>query len=115
MQVLPALVLQDFTLFGRGIAEIQRRVGDFFAPFQGGGRFTSPAVARALARLEGEGIEGVGQSSWGPTGFALLPSPSEAERAVRSLRASDPDLRTLTVRGRNTGAELTHLILEGIA
>ncbi len=113
MQVLPALVLQDFAPFSRGIAEIQRRVGDFFAPFQGGGRFTSPVVARALARLEAAGIDGVGQSSWGPTGFALLPSAAEAERAAQDLRQSDPELCILVVRGRNIGAEFSYLIPEG--
>ncbi len=70
-------------------------------------------VARALARLEAAGIEGVGQSSWGPTGFALLPSAAEAERAAQDLRQSDPELCILVVRGRNTGAEFSYLIPEG--
>ena len=78
MQVLPALVEQDLTPFGKGIGEIQRTVGDHFAPAQGG-RFTSPAVAKALSWAESLGLEGVGQSSWGPTGFILLPDVKSAE------------------------------------
>jgi beta-ribofuranosylaminobenzene 5'-phosphate synthase len=111
MQVLPALVLDDLRTFGRGIAEIQRRVGDYFAPFQGGGRFTSPAVGEALGLLSSRGIEGIGQSSWGPTGFALLGSADEAHHLVRNLesRPGAARLRFIVARGRNQGAEITDL------
>jgi beta-RFAP synthase len=110
MQILPALALGDIGPFGRGIAEIQRRLGDHFAPFQGGGRFTSPAVAAALARLESMGIEGVGQSSWGPTGFAILGSEDDARRVANELRRdADEHLRFLVTRGCNRGAEIIDL------
>jgi beta-RFAP synthase len=112
MQVLPALVLAEFAPFCRGIAELQRRVGDHFAPFQGGGRFTSAAVAQALARLEAEGVEGTGQSSWGPTGFALFPSAHDAERA-RALLDAGCGLKLQIARGRSRGAEVTDTVLEG--
>jgi beta-ribofuranosylaminobenzene 5'-phosphate synthase len=111
MQVLPALVLNDLGTFGRGIAEIQRRVGDYFAPFQGGGRFTSPAVAEALGLLSTCGIEGIGQSSWGPTGFALLGSADEAHHYVRKLesRPGAGRLHFIVATGRNQGAEVADL------
>jgi beta-RFAP synthase len=110
MQVLPALALGDIGSFGHGIAEIQRCLGDHFAPFQGGGRFTSPAVAAALARLEAMGIEGVGQSSWGPTGFAILASEDDARHAVEELRRhADDSLRYLVTQGRNRGADIVKL------
>jgi beta-ribofuranosylaminobenzene 5'-phosphate synthase len=85
-------------------------VGDHFAPAQGG-RFTSPAVADALAWLETEGAAGVGQSSWGPTGFALLPDAATAERLRRRLeeRSRGGSLCYDVVAGRNRGAELVAL------
>jgi len=110
MQVLPALATRDLTAFGRGVAEIQRRVGDHFAPFQGGSRFTSPAVAEALALLEEDGVEGVGQSSWGPTGFAFLPSDEAAGRAVDRLEARTSGLHFRVTCGRNRGADITEFI-----
>src|SRR5262249_10561134 len=73
MAALPALAAQDAETFGRAISEMQRVMGDYFAPAQGG-RFLSPRVAEALAWLEAAGVSGVGQSSWGPTGFALVAS-----------------------------------------
>ncbi len=109
MQVLPALVEQDLPSFGKGIGEIQRTVGDHFAPAQGG-RFTSPAVAQALSWAESLGFEGVGQSSWGPTGFILLPDEESAEQVrVRAERrfADHASLQFRTVAACNHGHEVS--------
>ena len=81
MQALPALVERDILGFGGAITAVQALLGDHFAPAQGG-RFTSPRVAAALAALRDAGAAGVGQSSWGPTGFAFAASEGEARRLV---------------------------------
>jgi predicted sugar kinase len=86
MQILPGAAEQDLSAFGDGIAAIQTILGDHFAPAQGGGRFTSAAVGRAAERLKGAGAHGVGQSSWGPTGFAFARDPDEAEFLARRAR-----------------------------
>ena len=82
MQLLPGLATADLAAVGQAVGLIQREVGDYFAPAQGG-RFTSAAVSEALAWLEAQGIAGVGQSSWGPTGFALLGGEAQASELVR--------------------------------
>jgi beta-ribofuranosylaminobenzene 5'-phosphate synthase len=107
MRLLPGLALADLAAVGAALGEIQRRVGDHFAPAQGA-RFTSPAVSEALAWLEAQGIEGVGQSSWGPTGFALLESEARAAalRDEAERRFGRAGLRFLVARGRNRGAEI---------
>jgi beta-RFAP synthase len=109
MRLLPGLATADIDAAGTAIGEIQRRVGDYFAPAQGG-RFTSLAVSEVLAWLEAQGVAGVGQSSWGPTGFAIL---DHAERAEGLRRAAEsrfgerhPNLRFLVVQGRNEGARI---------
>lgn len=106
MQALPALVERDLDGFGAAVAELQRRIGDHFAPCQGGARFTSPRVARVLAELEEHGVKGVGQSSWGPTGFAFLGDEAEGRRRLAALsRGGAADgLDFLLTGGRNTGA-----------
>jgi beta-ribofuranosylaminobenzene 5'-phosphate synthase len=108
MQVLPALVESDIDAFGRGITQIQTLVGDHFAPAQGG-RFASPAVAAALEWFRSQGVAGVGQSSWGPTGFALVGSEDSARELVRTARAhwgeSGP-LRFQLCEARNRGGEI---------
>jgi len=107
MKALPAIAEGDLASFGAAIGELQSRVGDYFAPIQGGSRFTSPDVGAALALLDRAGAHGIGQSSWGPTGFAFAPSMEEAERLAAVLR-DDARIRTLDIRvcsGLNRGAQ----------
>lgn len=105
MQILPAVALAEPQGFGAGITRIQTLIGDHFAPHQGG-RYASAAVAEALATVAAQGIAGYGQSSWGPTGFALVPSEAEARALVASLDRGGP-LRFVIARGRNNGASVT--------
>lgn len=110
MQILPALAEEDLAPFAAGIAEIQRTVGDHFAPAQGG-RFTSPAVADALRLAEERGFAGVGQSSWGPTGFVLTEGEDEARGLIRELRRRFGELSPLNYRiakGCNHPGRITH-------
>ena len=88
------------------VSELQRITGAHFASAQGG-CFASPAVAEVLAWLEREGVPGIGQSSWGPTGFALLSSEAEAQRLLASAVERCPasaGLRLEVRRGQNCGA-----------
>lgn len=109
MRLLPGVATADIGATGAAVGEIQKRVGDHFAPAQGG-RFTSRAVGTVLDWLEQQGIAGVGQSSWGPTGFALLASESMAEQfraeAERRFGGRFRSLRFLVSRARNHGAEV---------
>lgn len=105
MQVLPALAEGDYERFGRAISRLQQVVGDYFAPAQSG-RFASPEVAEVLAWLEAQEIFGVGQSSWGPTGFAILNSEARALQllhAAQSRYADQPNLSFAVTRARNHG------------
>jgi beta-RFAP synthase len=105
MQAIPALLEEDLDTFGRSIAELQRAVGDHFAPAQGG-RFSSRRVAQALGWLEAQGVTCVGQSSWGPTGFAIVASEDQARRLVQAGREQDPGLRFKVLAARNRGGEV---------
>jgi beta-ribofuranosylaminobenzene 5'-phosphate synthase len=108
MVALPALAEHDLDAFGGAIAELQRAVGDHFAPVQGG-RIMSPAVADALSWIEAGGVRGVGQSSWGPTGFAIVGSALEAERLRAEAERRWPrstGLAFAVSRGRNHGGDI---------
>jgi beta-ribofuranosylaminobenzene 5'-phosphate synthase len=108
-RVLPALMEEDIDGFGPALAEIQRVVGDHFAPWQGG-RFASSRVARALAWCEHNGAACVGQSSWGPTGFVMVDNDAKAHALVQALQRAEGEatgLRLQVVRGRNRGADIT--------
>jgi len=108
MQALPALAEQDIEGFGQAIGELQRVTGDYFAPAQGG-RFARPAVAEVLAWAEKQGIAGVGQSSWGPTGFAIVEGEDRAAalaRAAQSRWGQSGGLQFEVCAGRNRGADV---------
>ncbi len=101
MAAFPAAAEDDLPAFGAAISEMQAILGDYFAPAQGG-RFTSRAVAAALARLAEAGAVGIGQSSWGPSGFAF--TRGEADAARLAARAAAPGLTVLICRARNHAA-----------
>lgn len=104
LAILPALAQRNFADFGMALSTLQRIVGMHFAPAQGG-IFTSRRVAEVVAQLQAAGASGVGQSSWGPTGFAFAPSEKAARDMVASVGRHD-DIEIRIVRGRNEGASL---------
>jgi beta-ribofuranosylaminobenzene 5'-phosphate synthase len=106
MRLLPGIVEQDIASFGSALSEIQSLVGNHFSAAQGGSQWSSPAVGQIVRRLGEAGATGLGQSSWGPTGFAFVESEAAAHRLYSSLveeaKATGLDLKI--VQGRNTGA-----------
>lgn len=85
MQLLPALVEADLPAFGAALFEVQRLTGGWFASSQGG-RF-APGRTEALVRAMRElGAAGVGQSSWGPSAYAIVEGNDEAERLAAAVR-----------------------------
>jgi beta-RFAP synthase len=104
---LPALAAQDFAAFCAEIGHLQRTMGAYFAPFQGG-PYVSAGVAAVLEGLKSEGVSGLGQSSWGPTGFAFAASAAEGEMLLAAARkyAGGANLRFELARGRNEPAAI---------
>jgi predicted sugar kinase len=108
MKALPGLAEQDIVSFGDAIEQLQILLGNYFAAAQGGGRFTSPTVGSVLTALSAAGAHGIGQSSWGPTGFAFASSAKEAERLAQ-LAIEHPAGEGLDIqvcRGLNRGVEI---------
>ncbi|MEW8430454.1 MAG: GHMP kinase [gamma proteobacterium symbiont of Ctena orbiculata] len=111
MRVLPGVLEAHLDPVTQAIGEIQRVVGDHFAPAQGG-RFTSPVISAALKWAEAEGYPGIGQSSWGPTGFVLLEDADQAQRLAQAMKqhfGEFSSFRCQLVAARNQGAEVTLL------
>jgi beta-ribofuranosylaminobenzene 5'-phosphate synthase len=108
MQALPALADHDLANFGAAIKELQIGLGDYFGPAQGGARFMSSDVAAILDFLDSAGAFGVGQSSWGPTGFAFAETPEDAAR-LATIAAPQARGRGLDIRvcqALNRGAQI---------
>ena len=80
--LMPAVVERDLPRFGEALEEIQRKVGEGFAPAQGG-TFARPEYEAILEAMRREGLRGVGQSSWGPTLYGF--SDASDSNRVASL------------------------------
>lgn len=110
MRLLPAAIEADFKPFAEAVSTVQQQIGDYFAPAQGGSMYTSPDVERVLEWIRPRYRAGIGQSSWGPTGFAILPSAASAAEVMAAARIAgvvSPGLRLVAVGGRNRGAMVT--------
>jgi beta-RFAP synthase len=85
MALLPALVAADLDAFGKALTEIQCINGRWFAPAQGGP--FAPGETTSLVRAFNEwGATGVGQSSWGPTVYALAGDEGRARELATRAR-----------------------------
>jgi beta-ribofuranosylaminobenzene 5'-phosphate synthase len=104
---LPALAVRDFTTFCDEIGHLQAAMGAYFAPLQGG-PYASAKVSETLAWLRVQGVSGLGQSSWGPTGFAFAASEAEGQALLKGLRAEigHRGLSFELAQGRNEGAKI---------
>ena len=101
--LLPALVERDLAEFGTGLTQVQRLVGDAFAPVQGGTFHPQAApLVDALLRL---GAAGAGQSSWGPAVYGLVGSEQQGQEIVRGLELGAGG-RAEVVRFDNRGARV---------
>jgi beta-ribofuranosylaminobenzene 5'-phosphate synthase len=85
MGILPALAEEDLASFGQHVTELQRLVGEMFAPVQGN-TFASAPAAALVGDLLAMGAAGAGQSSWGPAVFGLFPDDQGAVAVAERLR-----------------------------
>lgn len=83
--VLPAAAEGDLVAFGRALTELQRLVGEVFAPVQGS-PFASAEAAGLIRKLLDAGVAGAGQSSWGPTVYGIVDGDESARRLEARAR-----------------------------
>jgi beta-ribofuranosylaminobenzene 5'-phosphate synthase len=79
--ILPAAEAGDLRAFGEAVHEFNRRAGEPFAAAQGG-PYASAEIAELIADVRSTGARGVGQSSWGPTVFAVVEDSDTAMSLV---------------------------------
>lgn len=104
--VIPALLSLDWENFGEALGDFNRLAGEPFALWQGGDHREGSEGWFDFCRENG--IKGVGQSSWGPTLFALCQNQDQANFLIQAWVAkgfgtAQEIHQTL---GRNQGAFL---------
>ena len=85
--MLPALTAGDIAAFGAALTEVQEINGRWFAPAQGGTFARGPSTT-LVGQLREWGAAGVGQSSWGPTVYAIIEGSDAASALAERARAS---------------------------
>ncbi len=107
-RMLPAVAAGDRNRFGSAVQEVGRLNGTWFADTQGG--VYRPPVGELVASLdEAAPVSGVGQSSWGPTVFAVTGADhADAARTAgeRALAEAGLGGEVSVVRASNSGAEI---------
>ncbi|MGH7429271.1 MAG: beta-ribofuranosylaminobenzene 5'-phosphate synthase family protein [Candidatus Methylomirabilaceae bacterium] len=117
MQMLPALLERDPVAFGRGLTRVQRIVGGWFRPVQGG-TFANPLGARIARAMARAGALGVGQSSWGPAVYGMAKDEMQArklEEAARTVIPEKVESAVFQARGNNRGAKVSARMRAGDA
>jgi beta-RFAP synthase len=104
--LLPAAQRGDFAAFSQSLYRYGYQAGMCFAARQGG-PFASARIGQLVEVIRGLGVAGVGQSSWGPTVFALVPDSAAATRLDRDLAAHliEGDT-TIITKPNSTGAAI---------
>jgi beta-ribofuranosylaminobenzene 5'-phosphate synthase len=109
-QLLPAAATGDLETFGRAVAEIGRLNGEWYATEQGG-VYRPPVTSVVEALSESSAVFGAGQSSWGPTVYAVTDADhvEAAHQAARgALEEAGLEGDTRVARPRNTGATVEY-------
>ena len=101
-----ALIREDYRGFARVVQALQTAARRQFSRAQGGAAAT-PAGRKILVWLRAQGIAAAGQSSWGPTLFAIMPSGEDAAALARRLRARKEVGAALVTRVDNRGFRFT--------
>jgi beta-RFAP synthase len=76
-ELAPAVTVADFGRFAPAVYEYNRLAGEPFAADQKG-TYTGRIVAALIEAVRAMGFPGVGQSSWGPTVFAVTEDEDRA-------------------------------------
>jgi beta-ribofuranosylaminobenzene 5'-phosphate synthase len=104
LHLIPACLAKDILGISEAIFEINYRVGQMFSSIQQG-PYSSSKGQRIIESLRQNGIPGVGQSSWGPTIFALFPNVEETIRVQRLMESHFSDM-AFTSTSVSSGCEV---------
>ncbi|MFT5525699.1 MAG: beta-ribofuranosylaminobenzene 5'-phosphate synthase [Pirellulaceae bacterium] len=84
-KVVPGVATDDFDLFSAGLYSYGQIAGNCFTSIQGG-PYNGVQITKVVETVRQLGIEGVGQSSWGPTVFAVTRNQDAAGELSEKLR-----------------------------
>ncbi|MCG6158080.1 hypothetical protein [Rubinisphaera margarita] len=96
----------SFKAFSETLQRFGNLVGDTFAPVQGG-RFRHPVCETIFDCFEQAGIQGIAQSSWGPTMFGVCKDDDSVQAVIERVFSTVPSATVRITRAGNRGATVT--------
>jgi len=87
--IVPALQASDLNRFGQALYEYGRDAGRVFSRVQGG-IYRDRNVTSLIDWIRAQGVLATGQTSWGPSVYAILESKSDAESLHKKLLIDFP-------------------------
>ena len=83
--LLPAMLEGDLDHFGDALYDLQQIVGRSFAAAQGG-VYAHDMLGDVVGFIRAQGVRGVGQSSWGPTLYAVMDDDDQAQQLAEHIQ-----------------------------
>ena len=83
-KIVPALLREDFDSFSNAVYEFGKMSGQYFTAVQGG-PFNGPRITELVKLVREFGAFGAGQTSWGPTVWAIAETQTAANQLVEHL------------------------------
>jgi beta-RFAP synthase len=107
MKLLPALAEQNIENFGEALTNIQIITGKYFAKAQGG-IYNSPTAQECIELLHKLGAYGAGQSSWGPTLYAVVKKEQAKQICTKIHHQLGKDVggQVFVAKANNKGAKI---------
>ncbi len=108
-RIVPSLLAEDFEQFSQALYEYGRQSGMLFESIQGG-PYNGSEIQQLVDTIRGLGVAGVGQSSWGPSVYAITRNMAESQQLVRSLNERyGSKIQTLITKADNHGVTFEDL------
>lgn len=106
-RMVPAAAAGQFDVFSDSIYRYGRVAGRCFAKVQGG-PYNGRRLSDLVETVRSLGIVGIGQSSWGPTLFAVLPEEAEAGAFAERMTQRVPphEAEVCVAAANNQGASI---------
>ncbi len=107
-RIVPAAKAHDFAAFSDAVYDFGFLAGSCFESIQGSA-YNGAKLTELVNRLRSHGVRGVGQSSWGPTIFAICEDESSAAQLVKDMHAAAwcAGSETVIAKPNNCGASVT--------
>jgi len=103
-QLVPGILEQDYQRFADALHEFGRRSGDYFANIQCG-PYASETISSVIETIYDSNLHATGQTSWGPSVFAIGESWEQLEPAIVNLKKRF---------GSNCQIDITHADNKGV-